>query len=136
MQNDSFHSVQHWPYKVSIPLFIYYLYLIPNTITFAFPDQFILIFSFCAFLLSIWEFSSPCKKAIFYSFYSQMHRKKKKNPARSDMPKMINILSVSFNLMSVVKELITKSEKQKRFHFAHDADCHFYQRCLSGRMLQ
>lgn len=78
-------------------------------ISFTFPDTFILIFSFCAFPLSIWEFSFFLQRP-FYSFCSHLHRKKMQ--ARSDMSTMINILSVSSNLMSVVKQLITKSEKQ------------------------
>lgn len=131
MQNDSFYSVQHWSYEVSIPLFIYYFYLIPNTISFRRPI-YINLLGLCLPNLGI-QFS--LQKTLFYSFCSQSHRKK--IPARSDMPKTINILSVSSNLMSVVKQLITKSEKQKGVNsFAHDADCHSHPRCLSGRMLQ
>lgn len=51
--------------------------------------------------------------------------------ARSDMPTMINILTLSSNLMSVVKQLITKSEKQKGvISFACNGDYCSYQRCL------
>lgn len=51
--------------------------------------------------------------------------------ARSDMPTMINILTVSSNLISVVKQLITKSEKQKGvISFACSGDSYSYPQCL------
>lgn len=130
MQNDSFHSVQHWPYEVFIHLFIYYLCLIHSKIRCTFSDPFVLIFSSYAFLLSIWEFNFSVQRPSSKVFALDCTEKKKMQ-ARSDMPTMINILTVSSNLISVVKQLITKSEKQKGvISFACSGDSYSYPQCL------